>query len=116
MEAFAVTKTPIAIASLFACLAVQAATASDSAPLQTNQVKLSVVGYDDHVQIECTPQGAETASRGDWRAICNEMAVPQVSRLVADGVIVAIDGPVFDLAAGQDAALLRRLARAPARL
>ena len=65
---------------------------------QDNRVNLTVTRFDDHVSIPCKPENADTSVRTQWKAICNEMALAQVSKLVADGAIEAISGPVFDKA------------------
>ena len=63
-----------------------------------NQVNLTVMRYADHVSIQCSPANPDTSSRTQWKAICNEMAIPQINKLVADGVIKPISGPVYDAA------------------
>ena len=63
---------------------------------QNNRVNLTVTRFDDHISIQCKPANSDTASRTQWKAICNEMAVPQVNKLVAEGAIKSISGPVYD--------------------
>ena len=74
------------------------------------QVNLTVTRFEDHISIQCTPANSETSSQPHWKAICNEMAIPQVSKLVADGMIKPIDGPVYD--AANIAAATTQLSRA----
>ena len=69
---------------------------------QDNHVTLTVTRYDDHMTIDCVPVTAETSNHQSWKTICNELADPQVSKLVADGTITSFTGPVFDLSAGKE--------------
>ena len=87
----------IFVSTLLSCFAFQAA-ASDVKTTVVNQVNLSVVRYDDHYLVECSPKDDGTSQRNDWKAICNEMAAPQINTLVAEGKIAPVTGPVFDLA------------------
>jgi hypothetical protein len=93
-------KFTIVIAMLAGSLAAFQANAADREPLQNNQVKLSVVRYEDHVQFDCVPRNADTASRNDWRSICNEMAAPQISKLVHAGIVTPVKQPIFDSISG----------------
>ena len=63
-----------------------------------NQVNLTVIRFEDHISIQCSPANSDTSTRTQWKAICNEMAGPQISKLVADGAIKPIGGPVYDAA------------------
>jgi len=63
-----------------------------------NQVNLTVMRFEDHISIRCSPANSDTSSRTQWRAICNEMAIPQIDKLVADGAIKPISGPAYDAA------------------
>ena len=86
----------LVLPALLCFLAFQAV-ASDAPTTVTNQVNLSVVRYDDHFLVECSPKDKDTSARNDWKSICNEMAEPQIGKLVADGIISSVAGPVFDL-------------------
>lgn len=86
----------LVLPALLCILAYQAA-ASESTTTVVNQVNLLVVRYDDHFLIECSPKNNETSARNGWKSICNEMAEPQISKLVADGIVASTAGPVFDL-------------------
>jgi hypothetical protein len=88
-------------ASLFLALASFQSAAAER--VQEDKVNLTVVKYDDHVQIECNPVTIDTAMHSDWKAICNETAAPQVRKLVAAGTIAPVKGPVFDLSASRSA-------------
>ena len=79
------------------CFLVFQAAASDATTTVTNQVNLSVVRYDDHFLVQCSPKDKDTSARNDWKSVCNVMAEPQISKLVADGMIASVAGPVFDL-------------------
>jgi len=61
-----------------------------------SQVNVTVTRFEDHISIQCAPLNAETSSQPHWKAICNEMAISQVNKLVADGAIRPISGPVYD--------------------
>jgi hypothetical protein len=83
--------------SLFATLVSFQSMAAE--PAQDNQVKLTLVKYDDHIQVECIPSNKDTSTRQDWKAICNDMAAAQVQKLAAAGTIAPDARPVFDLSA-----------------
>lgn len=87
----------VVISALLCTSAFQVA-ASDAPTMVNNQVNLSVMLYDDHFLIECGPKDMNTSSRNDWKSICNEMAAPQASKLVAESKIAPLSGPVFDFA------------------
>ena len=76
--------------------------AEEKQSVQENQIKLTVIKYDDHIKVECSPASTDTASRKDWKAICNEKASPQIQQLVAAGTINSLSGPVFDLTPEND--------------
>ena len=84
------------ISALLSLLAFQVL-ASDAPTTVANQVNLSVVRYDDHFLVECSPKDDNTASRNDWKIVCNEMAAPQIAKLVAEGTVAPVAGAVFDL-------------------
>lgn len=63
-----------------------------------SQVNLTVIRFEDHIAIQCSPANTDTSTRPQWKTICNEMAVPQISKLVAVGAITPIIGPVYDAA------------------
>ena len=54
---------------------------------EDSQNTLTVIRFEDHISIQCNPASSETSSRTEWKAICNEMAIPQINKLVADGAI-----------------------------
>ena len=83
--------------TLFAMLVPFQSSAAE--PMQNNQVKLTVVKFDDRVQFQCNPISLATAMRNDWKTICNDMAAAQAGKLMADGTIAAVKGPVFDVTA-----------------
>jgi hypothetical protein len=89
--------------SLFAIALASNSAKANEESLQDNQVKLSVVKYDDHIQFDCTPANADTSSRSDWKDICNKMAAAQASKLAASGTIATLAGPVFDIGSSGDA-------------
>ncbi len=64
--------------------------------VQDNQVNLTVVKYADHVQFNCEPANSDTATRSDWKDICNKKAASQASQLAKSAVIAPLDGDVFD--------------------
>jgi hypothetical protein len=65
---------------------------------EDSQITLTVIRFEDHISIQCSPAGSDTSSHTHWKAICNEMANPQINKLVADGAIKPINGPVYDTA------------------
>ena len=50
-----------------------------------SQVNLVVIRSENHISIQCSPTNTDTSTRPQWKPICNEMAAPQISKLVADG-------------------------------
>ena len=86
------------VISALLCTSAFQVVASDTPAVVNNQVNLTVMLYDDHYLVECNPKDKDTSARNDWKAICNEMAAPQVSKLVSEGKIASVSGPVFDLA------------------
>jgi hypothetical protein len=96
------------VASLLTVLVSFQATAAE--PTQDNQVKLMVVKYHNHIQVECSPANADTSTRSDWKTTCNEMAASQVEKLAEDGVIAPLAGPVFDVSDTAAQALSKSIA------
>ncbi len=72
-------------------------------PVQDNQVNLTVVKHDGHIQFNCVPANADTASRSNWKAICNRLAAKQASQLANSGMIAPVEGSVFDSSTSGDA-------------
>jgi hypothetical protein len=68
-----------------------------------SQVHLTVVRFEDHISVQCSPDNPETSAQEHWKVICNEMAISQVNKLAADGAIEPIGGSVYDAAAMKSA-------------
>lgn len=86
----------LSLPALLCFFAFQAA-ATDATTSVTNNVNLSVIRYDYHFLVECSPKDKDTSARNDWKSICNKVAEPQISKLVSDGMIAFVASPVFDL-------------------
>ena len=78
---------------LFALPFVGVAVQKINAITLDTQVNLNVIRFEDHISIQCSPATSDTASRTQWKAICNEMATPHINQLVVDGAIKPISGP-----------------------